>query len=149
MLEFGTDTLIDQSCIPFVTVPIKSMLLKSAIHCIDQIATMTKQRIVSSSFDIPPFPNFRASYNNAIDPSTIPNITMTSPQAIADLLYEYASKAYLYKLDHKNAFKLVSVRADIVKFQGFHFLSKFFVKTQLVFRGRSSPAKYDLLHEVF
>ena len=64
---------------------------------------------------------------------------MTSPRAIADLLYEYASKAYLYKLDHKNAFKLVSVRADIVKFQGFHFLSKFFVKTQLVFRGRSSP----------
>ena len=129
MLEFGIDTLIDQSYIPFVTVPIKSMLLKSAIHCIDQIVTMTKQRIVSGPFDIPLLPNFRASYNNAIDPSTIPNITMTSPQAIADLLYECASKAYLYKLDHKSAFKLVSVRADIVKFQGFHFLGKFFIKT--------------------
>ena len=69
------------------------MLLESAIHCINQIAIITRQRIVSSPFDAPQFPRFRAnpllvvecnnkyhlildlssleesSYNNAIDPS--------------------------------------------------------------------------------
>ena len=59
-------------------------------------------------------------HNDAIDPSNVPDITMTSPQTITDLLYDYGSEAFLSKLDHKSVFKLVPVRVDIVKFQGFH-----------------------------
>ena len=149
------------------------MLLKSAIQCIGQITTMTKQGIVSGPFDTPPFPEFRAnllfvvernskyhliltlsspeesSYNDGIYLDSVPDIMMTSPRAIADLLYEFGSVAYLSKLNHMSAFKPVPTQADIVKFQGFHFLSKFFVVTQLVLGRSSSPAKYDLLHEVF
>ena len=109
------------------------MPLESANHCINQIATMTKQRIVSGPFDTPPFPEFRAnplfvvkhnnqyclildlssllgtSYNNAIDSDSVPDILMASPRTIVDLLYKFSSKAYLSKLDHKSAFKLVPV----------------------------------------
>ena len=144
------------------------MPLESAIHCIDQIATMTKQRIVSGPFDNPLLPDFRAnplfvvkhnnkywlildlfspeglSYNNALDICTVPNIMMVSLRAIAGLLYQYSSEAYLSRLDHKSTFKLVAVQADIVKFLG-----KFFVETQLVLRGQSSPDKYNLLYKVF
>ena len=94
------DTLIDQSRVPFDIVTNKPMLLESAIHCIDQIMSMTKQWIVSGPFNT--LPNFRAkplfvvernnkfwlildlsspegsSYNDAIDPSTVPDILMTS-----------------------------------------------------------------------
>ena len=80
---------------------------------------------------------------------SIPAQSLTSPRAVADLLHEFGSKAYLSKLDHKSTFKLVPVQADLVKFQGFHFLGKFFVEIQLFFGGCSSPAKYDLLYEVF
>ena len=52
-IQFGKDTLIDQSRIPFDIVLNKTMLLESAIHCIDQIMTMTKQGIVSGPFDTP------------------------------------------------------------------------------------------------
>ena len=41
------------------------------------------------------------------------------------------------------------VCSSLIKLQGFHFLGKFFVKTQLVFGNRSFPAIYDRLHEVF
>ena len=74
---------------------------------------------------------------------------MSSPREIADLLIEYGSSAYFSKLDHKAAFKLVPVRTDIMALQGFQFLGRFFVESQLVFGSRSSPAIYDRLHEVF
>ena len=60
-LQFGTDTLIDQSRVSLEMVQNKPMPLESAIHCINQIATMTKQWIVSGPFDAPPFPEFRAN----------------------------------------------------------------------------------------
>ena len=53
------------------------------------------------------------------------------------------------KLDHCAAFKLVPVRSSLIKFQGFQFMGKFFVETQLVFGSKSSPALYDRLHKVF
>ena len=55
-LWFNTDMLIDQSHIPLEIIDNKLMLLESAIHCINQISTMTKQQIISSPFDAPPFP---------------------------------------------------------------------------------------------
>ena len=55
------DTLIDQSRVPFEKVPNKPMVLESPIHYIDQIAMMTKQLIVSSPSDTPPFPELRAN----------------------------------------------------------------------------------------
>ena len=74
---------------------------------------------------------------------------MASPREIADLLVEFGSRAHLSKLDNCAAFKLVPVRSSLVKFQGFQFMGKFFVETQLVFCSRLSPALYDRLHEVF
>ena len=74
---------------------------------------------------------------------------MASVRAIADSIVEWGGDAYLSKLDHKAAFKLVPVRKSIVRYQGFSLLGKYFVKTQLVFGACSLPGIYDLLHEVF
>ena len=87
--------------------------------------------------------------NDAINSANVPNITMASPRKIADLLVEFGSTAHLSKLDHCAAFKLVLVRSSLIKFQGFQFMGKFFIETQLVFGSKSSPTLYDRLHEVF
>ena len=145
----------------------------SVNNCADQLATMVKDRIISGPFIDPPVDGFRTnplfvvernnktrtildlssptgeSYNEAIDVNRIPIISMSSPREIADLLVEYGPSAYFSKLDHKAAFKLVPVRTDIMALQGFQFLGRFFVESQLVFGSRSSPAIYDRLHEIF
>ena len=111
---------------------------------------MVKDGIVSGPFDTPPFPEFRAnplfviewnkklrlildlsslkgtSFNYAIDPASVPNISMTLPRDVADLLVEFGSSAYLSKLDYKSAFGLVPVHSNLVKSQGLHFLAKVF-----------------------
>ena len=57
--------------------------------------------------------------------------------------------AHFSKLDTHTGIKLVPDRPTLVRFQGFTFLGKYFVETQLVFGGCSSPSLYDRLHEVF
>ena len=145
----------------------------SATAYADQLATMIKQGHVCGPFSDPPFPEFRAnplfiierngklrlilnlsapedsSFNDAINSAEVPDISMASPWDIADLLIKFGSMAHLSKLDHCAAFKLVPVNPLLVKFQGFHFMGKYFVQTQLVFGSKSSPAIYDRLHEVF
>ena len=73
----------------------------------------------------------------------------TLPQDIADLLVDFGNTAYLSNMDHKAAFKLVPVRSSLIKLQGFHFMGKCFIETQLVFGSKSSPAIYNRLHKVF
>ena len=89
------------------------------------------------------------SYNGAIDKDAIPTIALASPREVADLPFELGITAHFSKLDHKAAFKLVPVLAAIMALQGFEFLGRYFVESQLVFGSRSSPAIYDRLHEVF
>ena len=172
-LRHGADTLVDQERVPRTTVGNGRMKTSSLNNCADQLATMVKDRIISGPFISPPVDGFRTnplfviernnktrtildlssptgeSYNEAIDENAIPIIAMSSPREIADLLVEYGPSAYFSKLDHKAAFKLVPVRTDIIALQGFQFLGRFFVETQLVFGSRSSPAIYDRLHEIF
>ena len=172
-LSLGADTLIDPSRVPLETVPNNCMPARSAAACADQLATMVLKRHISGPFSSPPFPQFRAnplfiierngklrlilnlsapedaSFNDAIDSSKVPDISMASPRDIADQILEFGDETHLSKLDHCAAFKLVPVRSDLVKYQGLHFMGKFFVETQLVFGSKTSPAIYDRLHEVF
>jgi len=172
-LRFGADTLVDTSKVPSVIMGNNRMDHEAAINCADQLASSVKDGIICGPFDTPPMADFRSnllftverngkhrlildlsspegeSYNDAIDKDEVPNITMASPREIADKLHEFGSTAYLSKADHKGAFKLVPAKADLVRLQGFEFLGKFFVESQLVFGSRSSPAIYDRLHEVF
>ena len=172
-LKIGADTLVNTAKVPLELIPNKPMSARAALACGDQLATMVKKRHISGPFCEPPFPEFRAnplfvierngklriildlsspedaSLNDAIDSADVPDITMASPREIADLLVEFGSTAHLSKLDHCAAFKLVPVRASLIKYQGFQFMGKFFVETQLVFGSKSSPALYDRLHEVF
>ena len=128
-----------------------------ATNCADQLASMVKDGIISGPFVKPPVDRFRTnpffvvernnkmrtildlsspvgeSYNEAINKDTIPAISMSSPREVADLLIEYGSEAFFSKLDHKAAFKLVPVRTDLMALQGFQFLGRFFVESQLVF----------------
>ena len=172
-LRSGADTLIDPTGIPLETVPNSPMPARSAAACADQLATMIKKHQISGPFSSPPFSQFRAnslfiierndklrlilnlsapennSFNDAIDSERVPDISMASPRDIADQILDFGSTTYLSKLDHCAAFKLVPVRPDLVKYQGLHFMGKFFVETQLVFGSKTSPAIYDRLHEVF
>ena len=114
---------------------------EATVNCADQLATSVKDGIICGPFDTPPLRDFRSnplftvarngkyrlildlssppgeSFNDAIDKDNVPNITMTSPREIADQLYEFGHTAYLSKADHKGAFKLVPVLADLVRLQ--------------------------------
>ena len=161
-LRHGADTLVDQDRVPRTIVSNGPMKTSSLNNCADQLATMVKDRIISGPFISPPVDGFRTnplfviernnktrtildlssptgeSYNEAIDENKIPIITMSSPKEIADQLIEYGPTAHFSELDHKAAFKLVPVRTDIMALQGFQFLGRFFVESQLVFGSRSS-----------
>ena len=76
------------------------------------------------------------SLNDTINSADVPYIPMASPRDMADLLVEFSSMAHLSKLDHQAAFKLVPVRSSMMKLQGFHFMGKYFVETQLVFGSK-------------
>ena len=149
------------------------MPLESAINYADQIATMICDGFVVGPFDDPPFPEFRAnplfvikqdnklrlildlsspegqSFNDAINSSQVPDISMALPRDIADLLLEFGNEAFLSKLDHKSAFRLVPVCSSLIKLQGFHFIGKYFFETELILSNKSCPAIYNCLHEVF
>merc|ERR1711994_732846 len=112
---------------------------------------MLMKHHINSPFSSPPFLQFRAnslfiiehngklrlilnlsapentSFNNAIDSEKVPDISMASPRDIADQILEFGNTTHLSKLDHCAAFNLVPVRSDLVKFQGLHFMGKFFV----------------------
>ena len=172
-LRHGADTLIDQSRLEPDILANGKLDHEAAINCVDSVATMIRDGHVAGPFSEPPYDNFRsnklfvveragkyrnildlsspssASYNDSIRDDTVPPITMASVRAIADDIVEWGGDAYLSKLDHKAAFKLVPVRKSIVKYQGFSLLGKYFVETQLVFGACSSPGIYDLLHEIF
>ena len=172
-LRKGANTLIDADNLEGGVIPNKVMHLEAGIHCADVIASWVKKRIVAGPFSDPPLQGFRSnplfvvernnkfrpildlsspdgsSFNDSISKHTVPPIEMASPRAIADSIFEWGEEATLSKLDHKSAFKLVPVRPDLVRFQGFSFLGKWFAETQLVFGSGSSPAIYDRLHEVF
>ena len=172
-LKFGADTLVDASKVPSVIVGSNKMDPEAAVNCADQLATSVKDGIICGPFDSPPLEGFRSnplftvernnkfrlildlsspagtSFNDAFTKDEIPIISMASPREIADQLFDFGHTAFFSKLDHKAAFKLVPVRADLVRLQGFDFLGKYFVESQLVFGSRSSPAIYDRLHEVF
>ena len=172
-LQHGAHMLIDVPSLEGGIIPNKAMQLEAGIHCADIIATWVNKRIVAGPFSEPLLQGFRsnpifvvernnkfrpildlsspdrASFNDSINKLKVPPIEMASPRAIADSLFEWGDESHLSKLDHKSVFKLIQARPDLVRFQGFSFLGKFFVETQLIFGAGSSPAIYDRLHEVF
>ena len=133
-------------------IPNKARQLEAGVHRADIIATWVKKRIVAGPFSEPPLQGFRSnpmlvvernnklrpildlsspdgsSFNDSINKLRVPPIEMASPRAITDSLFEWGGEAHLSKLDHKSAFKLIPARPDLVRFQGFSFLGKFFVK---------------------
>ena len=172
-LTVGTHTLGNEELLPPMEEPNSPMEHSSAIYCADTIASWIKAGFCAGPFKEPPLPNFRVnplfmivkrgkprailnmsapqghSFNDALNPLAIPKLHMANPKAIADAIYDWGTDTYLSKMDMEKAFKLIPIHPSLHRLQGFKFMGRYFVETQLIFGGGSSPALYDRLHEIF
>ena len=151
-LRSGVDTLIYPSLLPSETVENSTLSQDAGAHVANTLASWVKKGFLSGLYASPPSKGLRSNrlfavkrlrkfwpildlsaLEGSIDLLRIPPFKMALPRAILDQLLDWGK-------DMCAAFGLVPVRPTLLRFQGFTFLGKYFVETQLVFGGCSSPA---------
>ncbi len=174
-LRFGADSLVDYEKIrPLFDTNASNMgLQKIGSQFTDQLVTMIKKGYVSGPFLKSPFDNARInslfvveqtdkyrpilnlsapegnSFNEAIIDNKMTKVIMSSPALVAKKLYSIGKGAYLSKIDHQSAYKLVPTKFDDLYLQGFFWMNRFFFETSQIFGARSSVPNYDNLHYSF
>lgn len=174
-LRYGANSLVDFDRIePLFDSNAQNMgLQKVGCQFTDQLVTMIKKGYVSGPFDQPPIVNLRInslfvveqtdkfrpilnlsapegkSFNDAIVDNLMTKVVMSSPSLVAKKLYSIGKGAYLSKIDHQSAYKLVPTHFDHLFLQGFFWLNKYFLETSQVFGARSAVPNYDRLHKGF
>ena len=88
------------------------------------------------------------SFNDSIDKDKMPKVTMATSRQIADIIIRKGKGCYLAKIDQVDAYKLVPVKIDQLRTQGFYWLGRYFCENQLIFGGSSSVPLYDCVHDV-
>lgn len=174
-LRYGANSLVDFNKIePLFDSNAKNMGLQT-VGCqfTDQLVSMIKKGYVSGPFDQPPFENLRInslfvveqtdkyrpilnlsapegnSFNEAIIDNLMTKVVMSSPSLVAKKLYSIGKGAYLSKIDHQSAYKLVPTHFDHLFLQGFFWLQKYFLETSQIFGAKSAVPNYDRLHKGF
>ena len=174
-LRHGADSLVDYDKIrPLNDSNASNMgLQKIGSQYTDQLVTMIKKGYVSGPFLESPFPNARInslfvveqtdkyrpilnlsapegnSFNEAVIDDQMTKVIMSSPALVAKKLYSIGKGAYLSKIDHQSAYKLVPTKFEDLFLQGFFWMNRFFFETSQIFGARSSVPNYDNLHHSF
>lgn len=174
-LTHGADSLIDFNKVqPLFDVNSSNMFKKQqGSFFTDQLVTMIKKGFVSGPFSEPPFDNLRVnslfiieqpdkyrpilnlsapeglSFNEAIDDYRMTKVIMSSPVKVAKKLSHIGQGAFMSKIDHQSAYKLIPTRYEHLFLQGFVWLDHYFIETSQVFGARSSVPSYDRFHLCF
>lgn len=176
-LRYGADSLVNEDLLsPLCDSNAKNMSQqKIGSFYTDQLVTMQKKKYISGPFSLedPPIENVRInslfaveqhdkyrpilnlsapkgnSFNEAIPDDKMEKVIMSSPVLVAKKLFMIGRGAFLSKIDHQSAYKLIPVKLHHLYLQGFVWLDKLFIETSQIFGARSSVPNYDRFHKSF
>lgn len=143
--------------------------LENGVMLTDKIATWIKKGFVAGPFDCPPVDGFRCnplsaikkngkirpilnmsgpigrSFNDNIEKIKMEKLHMSTAKAFGQELKNMGERATFSKFDICDAYKLIPIKKEDYRLQGFHWLGKYFVETQSTFGGANSPSNFDRL----
>ena len=135
----------------------------------DTLAEWVRKKFVAGPFSAPPLEDFRCnsmiavekkgkvrivmnmsgpdgySFNENIDTVRLEKISTSSARAFAYSVEECGKGARMWKFDLKDAYKNMPAQQTDLRLQGFSWLGKFFVETQLPFGGKHAVPGFDRL----
>ena len=135
----------------------------------DKIATWVAQEIVAGPFNTPPLEGFRSnalmaikrngkvrpvinmsgpykgSFNANLKRESLEKVWMSTAKAFSYTVREAGHNALMSKFDLCDAYKIVPARKEDWRLQGFSWLGKIFLETQMIFGAVPSVANFDRL----
>jgi hypothetical protein len=158
-----------QSELPPITVPNLESVFIHGEFLTDKIASWIESGFVVGPFKVPPMAGFRAnpllavarnnairpivnlsepkghSFNDNVDQSKIEKVKMATAKSFSYNVRKAGVGASMSKFDLKDAYKIVPVKKEDWRLQGFKWLGRFFIETQLIFGAGPSVANFDRL----
>jgi len=155
--------------LPPATVPNARTAYDHGQMLTDKIATWIEDGYVVGPFSQPPYPGFRSntlmaidrndkirpvinmsgpkdhSFNSNMDSLKIEKVKMSTAKSFGFSLRESGKDCTFSKFDLKDAFKLIPARQSDWKLQGFKWLDKYFIETQMIFGAVPSVSNFDRL----
>ena len=86
------------------------------------------------------------AFNEHICDDRMNRVIMSSPVLVAKKLVKFGSGAWISKIDHSSAYKLIPVKYGHLWLQGFVWMGKIFIETSQIFGARSAVPNYDRFH---
>jgi hypothetical protein len=135
----------------------------------DTLATWVKNEIVAGPFITPPCPGFRAnsvavikkgakvrpiinmsepkgsSFNHNVNEKAVEKVWMATGQSFSYTFKEAGKDCIFSKFDLKDAFKNIPAKVEDRKYQGFKWLGRYFLETQMIFGASPSVSNFDQL----
>ena len=122
---------------PFVDPPLPGLRINQ-VFAVEQPDKF--RNIVNMSF-----PKKR-SHNDAIDNSKLPKITMATPRQVQQAVKKAGPEGSMSKIDMKDAYKLLPVHPDELKYQGFSWMGRIFIEKRLIFGNKRAVPAFDEFH---
>jgi hypothetical protein len=167
-LQFGAEAY-QKSVLPPITVENTESAYEHGELLTDKIASWIDAGFVVGPFSSPPMPGFRAnmlmavvrneavrpiinlsepkgfSFNDNVDKCRIEKVSMATAKSFSYAVRKAGVGSSMSKFDLRDAYKIVPVKKQDWKLQGFKWLHKYFIETQLIFGAGPSVANFDRL----
>jgi hypothetical protein len=135
----------------------------------DKIASWIEEGFVCGPFPVPPWNNFRSnpilaidrnnkirpvinlsypdggSFNDNVIKSHLEKVRMATAKDFSFAVLAAGKNARMSKFDIKDAYKLIPAKKEDWPYQGFSWLGRHFIETQMVFGGVPSVSNFDRL----
>jgi hypothetical protein len=158
-----------KKCLPPTDVPNSETCYVNGKYLTDTLATWIKNGIVAGPFSSPPCPGFRAnsvavikkgakirpiinmsepkgsSFNDNVNEKAVEKVWMATGQMFSYTFKEAGKNCVFSKFDLKDAFKNIPAKLTDRRYQGFRWLGKYFLETQMIFGASPSVANFDQL----
>jgi hypothetical protein len=167
-LQFGAEAY-QKSVLPPITVENTESAYEHGELLTDKIASWIDAGFVVGPFNAPPMPGFRAnmlmavvrneavrpiinlsepkgySFNDNVEKNRIEKVSMATAKSFSYAVRKAGVGSCMSKFDLRDAYKIVPVKKEDWKLQGFKWLHKYFIETQLIFGAGPSVANFDRL----
>jgi hypothetical protein len=167
-LSYGADAY-QKTELPPTTIQNADSAYKHGEVLTDKIALWVELGFAAGPFEVPPVPGFRAnalmaiekngsvrpvinmslplgdSFNDNLEEERIEKVWMTTAKDFSYTLKEAGENCTMSKYDLKDAFKNIPAKKEDWGKQGFKWLGRFFLETQMIFGASPSVSNFDRL----
>ena len=172
VLIFGASACQNSPPLPALMEPNTPAAVEHGSFVTDNIVSWLKAGFCAGPFLAPPVPGFRCnsilavpqpgkvrvilnlsspdgrSFNDNINDNLLESVVMSTARQVGYTIVDCGAGARIWKYDLRDAYKNVPAQPADYRLQGFRWLGKFFVETQLIFGARTSVAAFDRLGDI-